>query len=382
MGYGGGGGGGGGGGSGGSGSGGSGAAGGSGYRRVGDDRTANLKVNNITNRTGTDGTEVDGVVEVNTTAHFIPPSGTTAERGSRGRGVIPHTNSDTLNSIDYITIATLGNARDFGDLTAARTDPQGCASSTRGIFCGGGPSTGDDRIEYITISSTGNCFNFGDLLYASRIGSALSSSTRGIMSGGLPAASTAAVQSQINYFTIASLGNASFFGDLTKPKFAHGSLSSPTRGIMLGGADPAIENTIEYITISTLGNAQDFGDISYSPARNTYTVSSSTRGIVAGGQTPTPAPAADVSDIDYVTIASLGDSIDFGELTTDSRRGTGVSNSIRGVFAGGYRESPVANNTMDYITIATTGNAADFGDLNQVVQQGGSGCSDSHGGLG
>ena len=67
--------------------GGSGASGGSGYRRVGDDRTANLKVDNITNRTGTDGTEVDGIVEVNTTAHFIPPSGTTAERGSRGRGV-------------------------------------------------------------------------------------------------------------------------------------------------------------------------------------------------------------------------------------------------------------------------------------------------------
>ena len=34
-----------------------------------------------------DGTEVDGIVEVNSTSHFIPPSGTTAERGSRGRGV-------------------------------------------------------------------------------------------------------------------------------------------------------------------------------------------------------------------------------------------------------------------------------------------------------
>ena len=42
-----------------------------GYRRVGDDRTANLKADNITNRTGTDGTDVDGIVEVNTTAHFI-----------------------------------------------------------------------------------------------------------------------------------------------------------------------------------------------------------------------------------------------------------------------------------------------------------------------
>ena len=79
MGY--GGGGSGGGGSGGSGgSGASGGSGGSGYRRVGEDRTANLKVNNITNRTGTDGTDVDGVVEVNTTAHFIPPSGNTFRR--------------------------------------------------------------------------------------------------------------------------------------------------------------------------------------------------------------------------------------------------------------------------------------------------------------
>ena len=64
------------------GSGGSGASsgsGGSGYRRVGDDRTANLKADNITNRTGTDGTEVDGVNEVNT-QHFIPPSGNTFRR--------------------------------------------------------------------------------------------------------------------------------------------------------------------------------------------------------------------------------------------------------------------------------------------------------------
>ena len=98
------GGGGGGGGSGGSG-GGTGSSGGSGYRRVGDDRTANIKVDNITSRDGKRGTDVDGIVEVNTTAHFIPPSGTTAERGSRGRGIIyaGYAPAHTLN-IDYLTI--------------------------------------------------------------------------------------------------------------------------------------------------------------------------------------------------------------------------------------------------------------------------------------
>ena len=127
MGYGGGGGGGGGsGGSGGSGGGyGGGSGGGSGYRRVGEDRTANLKVNNITNRTGGNGTDVDGVIEAKGT-HFIPPSGTTAERGSRGRGIFsgglsgvsPTVDADT---IDYVTIATLGNATDFGNLSTARS---------------------------------------------------------------------------------------------------------------------------------------------------------------------------------------------------------------------------------------------------------------------
>jgi|9_EtaG_2_1085328.scaffolds.fasta_scaffold47333_1 hypothetical protein len=87
MGYGGGGGGGGGsggGGGGGSGGSGSGAGGSSGYRRVGDDRTANLKVDNITSRNENVGTEVDGIVEVNTTAHFIPPSGSTGQRYADG----------------------------------------------------------------------------------------------------------------------------------------------------------------------------------------------------------------------------------------------------------------------------------------------------------
>ena len=61
------------------GGGGGGSGGGSGYRRVGEDRTANLKVNNITNRTGNSGTEVDGVIEAKGT-HFVPPSGPSIKR--------------------------------------------------------------------------------------------------------------------------------------------------------------------------------------------------------------------------------------------------------------------------------------------------------------
>ena len=68
------------------------------------------------------------------------------------------------NVIDYITIATTGNATDFGDLSATRYAHTACASATRGIFAGGyTPSTSVNIIEYVTIATTGNVVDFGDL---------------------------------------------------------------------------------------------------------------------------------------------------------------------------------------------------------------------------
>ena len=255
MGYGGGGGGGGSG-----GSGGSGASGGSGYRRVGVDRTANLKVNNITNRTEDGGPEVDGIVEVNTTAHFIPPVGNTAERGSRGRGIFAggYQGPANQNTIDYINIATLGNATDFGDRTSGDNRIfASCSSSTRSLL-GGGYNPTTNIIDYIEIHSTGNAFDFGDLLIAKYGVGAASNSTRGIFAGGHPNSGT---YKQLQYVTIASKGNTSSFGELATGRNYPSCLSSPTRMLIGGGyRSPASINSIEYITIATTGNASDFGD--------------------------------------------------------------------------------------------------------------------------
>ena len=72
------------------------------------------------------------------------------------------------NSIAYITIATTGNAVDFGDITygtLVRYSPQACADRTRCLLATSGPntSTAYNNIEYITIASTGNAADFGDL---------------------------------------------------------------------------------------------------------------------------------------------------------------------------------------------------------------------------
>ena len=73
-------------------------------------------------------------------------------RGLFGGGYTNVPTSTTTNIIDYITISTLGDAQDFGDLTSGRQDATACSSSTRGLFASGA----DNRIDYVTISSTGN----------------------------------------------------------------------------------------------------------------------------------------------------------------------------------------------------------------------------------
>jgi len=371
------GGGGGGGGSGGSG-GGTGSSGGSGYRRVGDDRTANIKVDNITSRDGKRGTDVDGIVEVNTTSHFIPPSGTTAERGSRGRavfggGVDP---SAVLNTMQYVTVATAGDATDFGDMSYTVHSMSACASSTRGLFASGQRNSplnlGDNAINYITIQSTGNAFDFGDLTIQTATGFGLSNNTRGIFGGGyfLPAPT---IYTTIDYVTLASLGNATVFGDISSPTQGNGirGAASSTRGILGGGGNPTIVNTIEYITIATTGDAQDFGDLTVA-RRKHASMSNSTRALFGGGENP---GNSDV--IDYVTIASLGDAIDFGNLTIARDNLAGASTQARGIFAGG----DPATDRIDFVTISSVGDATDFGNLIAATDRF-TGLSDSHGGLG
>ena len=81
------------------------------------------------------------------------------------------------------------------------------------------------------------------------------------------------------------------------------------------------------------------------------------RGVWGGGYSP-----AHINVMDYITIATQANAIDFGDLTNIAGDNAGVSNGPRGVFQLGYAGPPVSNR-IDYITIATVGNAADFGDL-------------------
>ena len=76
----------------------------------------------------------------------------------------------SANVMDYVTIGSTGNATDFGDLSVVRISTDGASSNTRGLFMGGyNASFGASQtyrtntIDYITIASTGNATDFGDL---------------------------------------------------------------------------------------------------------------------------------------------------------------------------------------------------------------------------
>ena len=316
------------------------------------------------------GTTFADNTKFDTLSYMVPPGGTTAE-SNRGRGLIAGGSvPGNSTAIDYFQIQSTSNAQDFGDLTVTGQHTA-CSSTTRGVFAMGSTN---NTIDYVTIATTGNATNFGDRTVALNGPGALSNNTRGVfLGGGAPNP-----QSDVmDYITIASAGNATDFGNMSSGNKNACGLASPTRGCIAHGGDP-FTNVIDYITIATTGNATDFGDTVQ--AGEGYAGSSSdTRGIWSGGYVQ----PANQNVIQYITIASTGNAADFGDLDRlTCQSGAGTSNNLRGCTMGGFTPSPstTATNTMDYITIATTGNSNDFGDITSARAYIGS-CSDSHGGI-
>ena len=178
------------------------------------------------------------------------------------RAVHAGTVSPFSNVIDFVTIATTGDAQNFGDLVEPQSLFAGASSSTRGVFGGGRNNTPSENtlsnvMQYITIASTGNTQDFGDL-QAIRYGhTGFSSPTRGIFAGGYL---TPGQTTSIDFFTIATLGNSEDFGDLSTAPGYGGSVTNSIRGIITCGDAPNYYNILEFITIATQGDAKDFGD--------------------------------------------------------------------------------------------------------------------------
>ena len=159
-----------------------------------------------------------------------------------------------------------------------------------------------------------------------------------------------------------------------------GSFTNGIRGVVGGGQSPAggDSNVIQYVTMATTGNATDFGDLS--TTRNQMgSASNNIIGLWCGGA---DSSSNNYNTIDYVTIMTLGNSIDWGDSTVTNDGRFTAENRTRAVWAGGYGapNGSTANNTMDYTTMTTQGNSLDFGDMTSA-RGGAQGMSNARGGL-
>ena len=391
-----------------------------------------VRVNNLSNENNTGGPTISGITTYSGRHFFVPPQGDTVSRPSdcepgsfrfntdnakleyfRGntigwteieaelasdvlgggtgsntglghRGLFkngqkaPSTGSYS-SSIDFITISTLGNSVDFGDASAARSGNPGLSSRTRAIIGAGyGPS---NVIEFVTMASQGDATDFGDDVGNNNRATGVSNGTRGIFAG----SSEISPGNVIRYATIASTGNFIDFGDLVQgSRSGLGGAASSTRGLFAGGGASDVEyNTIDFVTIASTGNATDFGDLNYVKTSGVGGGSNATRAIFYGGN-DTPG-YSNVKTIVFNTIATTGNSTDFGEITaTKTGNGSACPDGTRCVMKLGSGDGGNTNttNVIEFIQFATTGNGTDFGDSTlQTYSTSGGSMSTGHGGL-
>ena len=175
-----------------------------------------------------------------------------------------------------------------------------------------------------------------------------------LMGGGLSGYSSP-VTSAITAFNIVVGGKETVFGDLTGTQNASTGLGNRTRGICVRGQG-STPGAIEYVTMASLGDSITFGDLNTVAYRTGGGSSSSTRGLIFGGR---GAPGNPHNEIQYIQLMTLGNALDFGDtIVTQRGQGCNIGSPIRGFC--------IANSTylagIEFVTIASKGNSIDFGD--------------------
>ena len=204
------------------------------------------------------GNTFGGPIQQSSQGYMYFPTGKTEERG-RGRGfyMLGYFGTPSASSgsrIDYINIQSMGNSIRFGDLTVNRYTLGAGSNSTRGLFTGGyqdglSPDTDVNAIEFITIATLGDALDFGDLVEAKDMGGG-GAWSNGVIGGGMGGFKSDGNNSTIiEYITISTTGNASTFGDLFESKHNIASASNSVRAIGAGGS-PSTVDTIQFIKVT------------------------------------------------------------------------------------------------------------------------------------
>ena len=290
-----------------------------------------------------------------------------ARPGGGGRTVIAGSGaSSDYKTMHYVQTTSLGNSISFGDLSLdGGYGGSAMSNGIRGLTGGGWDGANNNDVEYVTLASGGNGIDFGADTDQGWGPMGASTSTRGISAGGgYPSASTT-----IKSFFFSSTGVREDFGNLPTGIDHRGmgdkGPNSPTRGLFCGGYSV---RRMESKELHSDGDTVLFGDL-VSATRGATSASDQTRGILFSGWDG----ASYIKKVDYVTMASFGNAVEFGDMDL-SGYGASGGNMTRALY---FRSREI-----QYVEIQSQGNAVDFGDIGYNTSIQALGLQDSHGGLG
>lgn len=303
---------------------------------------------------------ITGEITVSGAAHFpnyvIPrePGDTAITMGAYGwQDVIFHR-----------IISTLGNASAFGSLSTGRREAGGASNGVDGKgMCAGGinSSTRLSSVEYRQITTgVPASGGFGNLLNARRVIVGLDNSIndRAVFTGGI--GQTNEFISDAEYYTVSTGGNATPYGNLLNHTDSAGvSNGSNDRGVYTMGAA-----SMRYITISTISTSLSFPSLVTSRPRLAAASNSINDKALFGGGSTNVSFGPFIDSTDLVNIATAATASFFGNLTVARAQFPAASNGIneRAIFMCGHIFT-ADTTTIDYFTINSLSNALEFGDF-------------------
>jgi len=239
-----------------------------------------------------------------------------------------------LDDIDYVTVASVGTVGDAGDLAtgASQGGQSGASNGTLCLFMGGNTDDANiANIEHMTISSTGATDGGGVLTAASRRHAASNGDSKSLIVG---VATGLVGQTNVDEHNFSTDGDASDYGNAASVGMKYsGVVCSTSRVIIGGGRDGSWNaiNTIQSFAVAGGSDSTDEADLVLAVSQVSGT-SDGTRGEFYGGlgggtvtHTANPALGTYVqNDIQKITIASISNAADCGDLVTEGDSGGGA----------------------------------------------------------
>ena len=242
--------------------------------------------------------------------------------GPGGRGCIFAGGwNPVVDTIQYITVATPGNAQAFGTITnGSKTLAGGCSDYTYGLILAGGLGSSSNGtqvdlkvMDRFTVQTLGNTTDHGDMVNnhtTSQSATSPAGSSRGVVTGSWGGI-------VMEYFDIATPGNAAVFGNTTGDSLTHNAGMSDATYAVFGpdeiGSGVGVSVDLEYITVDTTGNSSSFGSLTHARYYCAGT-DNLTYGFIVGGENS--GVDSHIEQIETITIATPGNASSFGDLTT------------------------------------------------------------------